>query len=774
MKRINKIRIKYALLISFFIILATVLPTFMRYQASVTANVVGYAKETRRSTYKVNFHSNGGTGTMASMTVNYNEAVNLIPNTFTNEPSHFAGWNTQADGMGTNYRNEQEIIETDYITGNQIDLYAKWAQGIAEVDGNFYQTLQAAVDAVPNNVQKTVKLLADTEEQITIKKLQNIIFDLQDYTVSKTSGKDGVFENYGTIRITNGTLTSSVDGAVLNNYPGATAYISGGNLIGTSTLKGQAVYNKGGTVEISGTAYLSSVSTNRPTVHHLDYNSNIAITRILGGTIIGTSYYAVGNEKGANAVEIGSKDGNVSTTTPVIQSGTYGISSYSNNDGRFKFYDGIIKGKTGAINNEATLITDVENYCEIGHSQETINNQTYKTAYLQNTANVREVTFNPNGGNVSEPTRRILIGDPVGTLPTPTREGYVFNGWFTLSEGGDQIDATTIITADVEYFAQWEKAKVVTFSPNGGTVSEPTRSIISGNPIGTLPTPTRDGYAFIGWFTLSDGGDQIDATTIITADVEYFAHWRLLYFAQIGNTKYNSLSAALNAVPTTNVQTTITLLQNSVGSFKVAKNKNVLLDLNGYTLSVAENKTVIENSGTLLITNGTLSSTQEFGTINNLEGAVLRITDGNYSATQRAVIYNTNGTVEISGGTFTSNATGNPNNTNVPRATIQNVGTNGTITITGGTIIGTTQHAISGDGPIIIGIKDSNISSTSPVIRGKQYGVWASGTLDFYDGAIKGVADPIYGTITDTEANSTQVTGTETIGSDTYKTLHLE
>lgn len=704
MKRINKIRIKYALLISFFIILATVLHTFMRYQASVTANVVGYAKETRRSTYKVNFHSNGGTGTMASMTVNYNEAVNLIPNTFTNEPSHFAGWNTQADGMGTNYRNEQEIIETDYITGNQIDLYAKWAQGIAEVDGNFYQTLQAAVDAVPNNVQKTVKLLADTEEQITINKLQNIIFDLQDYTVSKTSGKDGVFENHGTIRITNGTLTSSVDGAVLNNYPGATAYISGGNLIGTSTLKGQAVYNKGGTLEISGTAYLSSVSTNRPTVHHLDNNPNTAITRILGGTIIGTSYYAVGNEKGANAVEIGSKDGNVSTTTPVIQSGTYGISSYSNNDGRFKFYDGIIKGKTGAINNEATLITDVENYCEIGHSQETINNQTYKTAYLQNMANVREVTFNPNGGTVSELKRRILIGDPVGTLPTPTREGYVFNGWFTLSEGGDQIDATTIITADVEYFA----------------------------------------------------------------------HWRLLYFAQIGNTRYNSLSAALNAVPTTNVQTTITLLQNSVGSFKVAKNKNVILDLNGYTLSVAENKTVIENSGTLLITNGTLSSTQATGAINNLENAVLRITDGNYSATQRAVIYNTNGTVEISGGTFTSNATGNPDHTNVPRATIQNVGTNGTITITGGTIIGTTQHAISGDGPIIIGIKDSNISSTSPVIRGKQYGVWASGTLDFYDGAIKGVADPIYGTITDTEANSTQVTGTETIGSDTYKTLHLE
>ena len=73
MKRINKLRIKYVLLVFFFIFLATVFPTFMRYQASITANVVGYAKETRRSTYKVNFHNNGGTGKMESMTMNYNE-----------------------------------------------------------------------------------------------------------------------------------------------------------------------------------------------------------------------------------------------------------------------------------------------------------------------------------------------------------------------------------------------------------------------------------------------------------------------------------------------------------------------------------------------------------------------------------------------------------------------------------------------------------------------------------------------------------------------------
>ena len=50
------------------------LPTFMKYYNAVTANVVGYAKETRASTYKIKFHNNGGDGTMEEITMHYNEA----------------------------------------------------------------------------------------------------------------------------------------------------------------------------------------------------------------------------------------------------------------------------------------------------------------------------------------------------------------------------------------------------------------------------------------------------------------------------------------------------------------------------------------------------------------------------------------------------------------------------------------------------------------------------------------------------------------------------
>ena len=48
----------------------------------------------------------------------------------------------------------------------------------------------------------------------------------------------------------------------------------------------------------------------------------------------------------------------------------------------------------------------------------------------------------------------------------------------------------------------------VTFNANGGSVSPATRDVAHGSAIGTLPTPTRDGYAFVGWFARASGGTR--------------------------------------------------------------------------------------------------------------------------------------------------------------------------------------------------------------------------------------------------------------------------
>lgn len=66
----------------------------------------------------------------------------------------------------------------------------------------------------------------------------------------------------------------------------------------------------------------------------------------------------------------------------------------------------------------------------------------------------------------------------------------------------------------------------VTFNPNGGTVSEASRSVAPGTAVGTLPTPTRSGsYSFDGWYTAASGGTQISAGTTVSANVTYYAHW---------------------------------------------------------------------------------------------------------------------------------------------------------------------------------------------------------------------------------------------------------
>ena len=65
----------------------------------------------------------------------------------------------------------------------------------------------------------------------------------------------------------------------------------------------------------------------------------------------------------------------------------------------------------------------------------------------------------------------------------------------------------------------------VIFNANGGTVGESSRTVDHDNAIGTLPTPTRSGYRFDGWFTDANGGTQISAEEIITEYKFFFAHW---------------------------------------------------------------------------------------------------------------------------------------------------------------------------------------------------------------------------------------------------------
>ena len=139
------------------------------------------------------------------------------------------------------------------------------------------------------------------------------------------------------------------------------------------------------------------------------------------------------------------------------------------------------------------------------------------------------VTFNANGGSVS-PTSGVTGEDgKLSSLPTPVREGYGFNGWFTAAEGGTAVDLNRVYTGDTTLYAHWIETPpetfTVTFDANGGSVSPGSGVTGEDGTLSSLPTPTRSGYTFDGWFTAATGGTRVDVNDVYSSDTTIYAHW---------------------------------------------------------------------------------------------------------------------------------------------------------------------------------------------------------------------------------------------------------
>ena len=114
----------------------------------------------------------------------------------------------------------------------------------------------------------------------------------------------------------------------------------------------------------------------------------------------------------------------------------------------------------------------------------------------------RTVTFDGNGGAASVAGRAVENGSAVGELPTATRAGYVFLGWFTAASDGMQVTAATVVTADVTCYAQWNAA--YTYYDNGdGTIAltgvkDESNSLVIPSSIDDKRVTSIGDCAFVG------------------------------------------------------------------------------------------------------------------------------------------------------------------------------------------------------------------------------------------------------------------------------------
>lgn len=185
------------------------------------------------------------------------------------------------------------------------------------------------------------------------------------------------------------------------------------------------------------------------------------------------------------------------------------------------------------------------------------------TAPGSTAAKTYTVTFNGNGVTVpaASRTKKVTAGEKYGALPTLTRSGYTFKGWYTAKTGGTRVLSTTTVnlTGNQTLYAQWTPKSTsatvkVTFNPNLGTVSPTTKTYTRNSYYTNLPTPTRSGYTFDGWYTAKSGGTKITSAKKVTTTAStqtLYAHWskkavHIVTFDANGGMVYQDMAAVVN------------------------------------------------------------------------------------------------------------------------------------------------------------------------------------------------------------------------------------
>ena len=134
-------------------------------------------------------------------------------------------------------------------------------------------------------------------------------------------------------------------------------------------------------------------------------------------------------------------------------------------------------------------------------------------------------------GAVAPTPINVDFNSTYGTLPTLSKTGYNFTGWFTSLVGGQQISSNTtvsIVSPQTIYPRFSAKEFTLSFSLDGGTLTGPqTITIAYDQNYNNLPTPTKDGYQFDGWHTLANNGTEVssDSIFVLLENQTLFAYW---------------------------------------------------------------------------------------------------------------------------------------------------------------------------------------------------------------------------------------------------------
>ena len=370
-------------------------------------------------------------------------------------------------------------------------------------------------------------------------------------------------------------------------------------------------------------------------------------------------------------------------------------------------------------------------------------------------------------------------------LTAKTIEGYTFDGWTT----GETTQAITVTmgTSDITVKPQYSIITyTVTFDEQGGEgVAD---MVVAWNTTfaaaGGLPSTSKTGSSFDGWFTDDTFTTKVTNSTVVTGNMSLVAKFIPNdAVAELNNNQfYTTIQNAVHDAPASG-QSTIKVLKDVtvtsgmvVNMYTTDVDKDIILDLNNHTIKATTNYTV-RSKGNLIIKNGTIQCTTGKGAVESNTGTLILDNVRVEASGNRQALYIENkpeesGSVTSTLGPPEVEIRGNSyleSKAQDPRGTVQLV--SGTLRITNGTIVSTTASAlyVTG-GTATVGTQDGAYDNTTPVLKGNKYGI--NGTAAIYDGIMMGKTSAVYdeNQISGYEAGYDKATGND----GTYYILYYQ
>ncbi len=511
----------------------------------VIADTTLYAKWTNLPTYTVNFNSTGGSPVSIISNVIEGHTI-LEPSNPTRTDYTFAGWYKNS-GFGTTWKFSTDIVTADTI------LYAMWTNlptytvSFNSNGGSSVSTISNVIEghtiSEPSNPTKTDYAFSGWYKDSGFVTTWNFSTDIVTADTTLYS-KWTALPTYSVSFYANGGSSVSAINNVIEGHtisepsnPTRTDYIFSGwykdsgfgatwNFL-TDTVKEDAIlYAKWTAFPIYSVSFNSNGGSSVSTINNVIEGHTISEP----SNPTRTDFIFSGWYKDSGFVTTWNFSTDIVTADTTLYSKwtalpTYSVSFNANGGSSVSAINNVTEGHLisepiSPTRNGYTFVnwysdSDLNNIWDFSNNTVSSN----EMLFAKWTANQYNITFFAGGGLTSTPTtKNVTFGSTYGDLATTSKNGHSFAGWWTGYDGtGTEITTSSIVNtaSDLSLYAKWNTNQyTVTFDAQGGSVSSSTKIVSFLSTYGTLPTPTRTGYSFVGWWTDIEGsGTKVTSST---------------------------------------------------------------------------------------------------------------------------------------------------------------------------------------------------------------------------------------------------------------------